>query len=411
MNIIKNNKNKIVIYSPNSKITHRDLVQSDFYFNMNKTFNIIWIFSGEPSQQFVKKIKNFKIIKPQTNIRLLIWEICFYLEELLIHKFWKWPNINTKLYLSDFKKNLINLIFKLKMDKIVTFFLKNILNLTVKKNKFFSNVDLFISFNGGKDLLSDDLLRLAKQNKVFSIHVPSGWDNISSKPLMVKPNKILVWGNQTKNLCKKLHKLNPEIVGSARIDKFNQYSFTKIQAKNKLKLNKKFKYILVAGSGVAFNEIKMIKLLTNYFKLKKINNYKIIYRPHPNKQINKADEKLNNKDFKDVIIDPTLKYKYKIKDFRILLSACDGIISPFSTSILESQFVGIPCLAVGYYEKKDGIKFNWKSFVTKSPHLKILRNSDLITSCYDMKDLNFKFDDLFIKIKKKKFKEEKKDVC
>ena len=34
------------------------------------------------------------------------------------------------------------------------------------------------------------------------IFVPAGWDNISSKPLIVKPDHILVWGEQTNDYVK-----------------------------------------------------------------------------------------------------------------------------------------------------------------------------------------------------------------
>lgn len=398
------NKKKIVIYSPNSKILHRDLIDSKFYSEINNNFNVSWVFAGEPSKDFKKIIKDYVILKHPRNFRLLLWEISYYLEELYIHKFWNWPNINTKLYLSKLKRNLINLIFFLKIGKLISIFFQYLLKRTVLKNEIFKNAKLFISFSGGKDLVSEDLFRLAKERKIFNILIPAGWDNISSKSIMVKPNKIFVWGKQTKNLCKKLHKINPEIIGSARFDEFNRYKINKKKAFSILKLNQKFKYILVAGSGVAFSEIKLINILLQYLKMKKLNNYRIIYRPHPNRQKNKNDQ-IINKEFKEkLILDPTLKRNYKIKDFKILLTASEGLISPFSTSIIESQFVGKPCMAVGYHDEQMKLKFNWKAFVTKSPHLKILRNSKSIIKCYDIDKINKKFDEFFNQIKHRKYK-------
>ena len=49
-------KKKILIYSPGKNILHRDLVDSNFYSFLNKSFDITWIFPEEPSEQFKKTL-------------------------------------------------------------------------------------------------------------------------------------------------------------------------------------------------------------------------------------------------------------------------------------------------------------------------------------------------------------------
>ena len=185
----------------------------------------------------------------------------YYLEEEIIHDFWNWPNINTKLYLSKSLKNLVYFFIKFKLNKIVIFLCKILLNLSFPKKNIFKKHEIFVSISGGKGLEYDDLMRNAEINDCKKIFVPAGWDNISSKPLIVKPDHILVWGEQTKRLCKKLHKINPLILGTARYDIYKN-NLSKKNSLKKLRLSEQKKYILVAGSGVTFNEKRLINRMS-----------------------------------------------------------------------------------------------------------------------------------------------------
>ena len=94
-------KKKLLICSPEAKILHRDLVDSEFYKYMSINFDVDWIFFfSKPSKNCLTQIKKFHIFKRPSNYRNKIWTILYYLEEEIIHDFWNWPNINTKLYLS-----------------------------------------------------------------------------------------------------------------------------------------------------------------------------------------------------------------------------------------------------------------------------------------------------------------------
>ena len=163
----------------------------------------------------------------------------------------------------------------------------------------------------------------------------------------------------------------------------------KKKALNKLGLSSRYKYILVAGSGVAFNEMKLINRTINYLNKNKLFNYKIIFRPHPQAQKRYNDEKIDFKTNPRVLLDPTIKRNYRLKDYPYLMSSMEGIITPYSTTIFEALSYNLPCLAVGYNEE-NRIIFNWKSFVINSPHLRVLKNRKFIISCLDSEDLELK---------------------
>ena len=304
-------KNKVLVYSPNNKILFRDFVETKFYSDFEKYYDVTWIFSGKLKRNLNLKGKVI-ILKDQNNFRNLIWTILFYLEELRLYSFWKWPNLNNQLYLSKKMRFFIKSIYFFKFDFFVIPICQYILNKTFTKYNFFNKKNIFVNINGGKDLLSDDLTRNAKIENIKTIAIPAGWDNISSKPFLEKPDEICVWGEQTQELCSKLHKIKSHIIGSAKFDIYKK-KINKTAAKKKFNLAYRYKYILVCGSAVVFNEKKFINKLEKFLIKKKFKNYKILYRPHPFSHIRKFDEEIDYKNSKIIIKDPSISNGYKLK--------------------------------------------------------------------------------------------------
>ncbi len=394
--IMKKFKRTIIVYSNASKMGHRDLYETHFYSNMEKYFNVIWLFDGEPIKNFKKKRKNYFVIKLKQNIRFLFWTYLFYLEEIIIKKK-QHPNIykNSRLYVNKLHKNIIEIIYLLKLDKIVKLLFDFILYKTTENYNFFSNADFFISISTGKDLLADDLARNAKKKNIPYFFIPAGWDHISGKPMLVRPDKIMVWGKQTKQLCKNIHNFKSEIIGSFKFDIYKK-NISKIHALKKLKLDHNFKYILVCGSVVVFNEHKLINKILKYLKNKKMKKYRIIYKPHPFAMKRIFDEKINFASPNKVIFSHKIKKEFKLEDYPYLLKSMEGIITPYSTMIVESLYNKVPCMAVGYTEKNQ-YGFDWRLHTVVAPHLKILKNKKFIINCLDENMFTKKFEE-FLKV-------------
>lgn len=392
-------KKKIIVYSAHDKIIFRDLFETNFYSELENNFDVTWIFSGKLKRKLRKRSKIITLQK-DLSYRNLIWTIIFYLEELKLYSFWNWPNLNTQLYLTKRLRFIIKSIYFLKVDRIIKFFFSLILTKTRKNFSFFKKHEIFINIGGGKDLLADDLTRNAKNLGLKTIFIPAAWDNISSKPFLEKPDHVCVWGPQTSKLCKILHNIEPYVLGVSKFDIYRT-KLKKSVAKKKLKLNKKFKYLLVSGSSVVFNEKKFINQLEKFLLKRKYNNYKIIYRPHPFSQIRKYDEDINYKESNKIIIDPTASSGFKLKDYPYLLSAVEGVITPYSTMILEAINYQLPCLALGYFEK-NSVHFNWKSFVLNAPHLQILKGKKFIIHCLEINKIEYSLNKFFDLIPKKK---------
>ena len=138
---------------------------------------------------------------------------------------------------------------------------------------------------------------------------------------------------------------------------------------------------------MVFNEKKFINKLEKFLIKKKFKNYKILYRPHPFSHIRKFDEEIDYKNSKIIIKDPSISNGYKLKNYPFLMSAIEGVITPYSTMVTEALNLGLPCLTLGYSEKNYNF-FQWKSFVQNAPHLKILKNKKFIVPCFEMKNID-----------------------
>ena len=80
----------------------------------------------------------------------------------------------------------------------------------------------------------------------------------------------------------------------------------------KIKSYFKFKYILFAESTLPVESSILPVLDKIISQNEKFKNLKIIYRPHPWRKSLKV---YNQKEFKNIIIDPQIKKNYSIKNF------------------------------------------------------------------------------------------------
>ena len=108
------------------------------------------------------------------------------------------------------------------------------------------------------------------------------------------------------------------------------------------------------------------------------------------------DEKINFGSPNKVIFSHKIKKEFKLEDYPYLLKSIEGIITPYSTMIVESLYNKVPCMAVGYTEKNQ-YGFDWRLHTVVAPHLKILKNKKFIINCLDENMFTKKFEK-FLKV-------------
>ena len=181
------------------------------------------------------------------------------------------------------------------------------------------------------------LLTALKELKIESIVQIDNWDNLSSKSYWtIKPDKILVFGEQMKDHAIKIHGFLPEtifVVGTPRMELLSNIN------KRKPVKNQEIT-IVYCGNSLINDESAIMKKLgeiTQRILKSEKRHVKIIYRPHPKRKTvdvlkrqkyNSLDKKIENKLWDD------LTYDF----YQDIINADLCIVSP-SSVILECMIL------------------------------------------------------------------------
>lgn len=227
-------------------------------------------------------------------------------------------------------------------------------NLKIQKICRKINPDLIIFPLQGAHLASFDLLQINKKTRTLGLI--DNWDNLSSRPTyQIKPEYISVWGEQTKKHAIKFQKFNKNKVFTIGTPRFDQYF---IKRDIYIKSNFNFKYILFLESFNNFENISVLLRLDNFISKKKVfKNYKIIYRPHPWQKKNRNI--IDEKKFKNLIIDPQLKKNYFTRNFSTaiqpnidyyssLIKNAEVVITGPTSMLIEASIFYKKILLLGY---------------------------------------------------------------
>jgi len=384
-------KKKKLIYIPNAKLIFRDLNYIGFFENVTINSHY-FIFTNKNNVPKNLDKKNYIITKRPNFFRYHIWDIRHYLLRTNYEKniFKTKPRQN--LDLDYIKIILCNLLFFFKLDRLVIHIFNKILNFSQPKNyEFLKKFKEIIFFGSPKDLNFDDLMYVCKKNKIKSKLIFTNWDNATTKPYYLKPDEVYCWGRETSKLSKKIHKISSKEIGSIRFEKHREVKkkynhIKKNQIKKKLNLDRNCKYLFFAGVTFPFDEKNSLKILNNVID-KKYKNLKIIYKAHPYGRV-KVDN-IFIKKLKNIIVIPENKFS-EFKNYYFLLNSIEGIISPFSTMVLEGLYYNKPALCLAFNDNNMNT-FDWNNNSLFQPHLQILRKYKNPIWCYEKSKLEEKF--------------------
>ena len=247
--------------------------------------------------------------------------------------------------------------------------------------------DLLLCPGSAMDSYSHFFLRSSKKLNIKSSMVISHWDYFTKKGLRFLPNKLLVWGEDMKKQALSVTKANHEdieIIGSPYFDRIPAFCNNK-----KIKINKKSDNlkIMFAGTAIPYDELNILNKLD---KLITKNNLKItiIYKPHP-----RAWDRKQSKStiFKNILF--YRKTEVALKDFLIF----DGLISPFSSMMIEFALFKKPSLGIFYNDKLNDWPMN---DLVNVKHIEPILDQKWFMYCIDEKMLKSTFMK-FIKVIKK----------
>ena len=212
--------------------------------------------------------------------------------------------------------------------------------------------DAFLAYTSVNSYFADDMVREAMRKKIPLLALTNNWDNLNTKSFVEPPPYLGVWGEQGFLIARLMHLIPPHrifIIGSPRFEIYRKLRPSKTQARKILNLKEDARVLLFCGAGVSFEESSLIIELEEAIAGGAIpHDVVILYKPHP-LRFKRANEKmLDFSLLKHVKLLESNRGLSELDVYPIMMAAADGVISPFSTMVIEGALAGLPALCLGY---------------------------------------------------------------
>ena len=227
--------------------------------------------------------------------------------------------------------------------------------------------DLIIAPASAMDTYSYYFIREARALNIPCAMIVSHWDYFSKKGLRITPDRLYVWGNDMYRTVLDTHFIPKEkvcILGAPHFDRYISSPYFNSPIVSNVDHNLT---ILFAGTGIPFDEENELAKLDRHIEKNKLN-ISLIYKPHPRGRSRKSKG--------------TYSYKHTTffdgADYDQLLLLADGLITPFSSMILEFALIGKPSLAIFYDDNLNDWNF---SEMNNEEHIKMVIEHNWLNVC------------------------------
>jgi hypothetical protein len=206
----------------------------------------------------------------------------------------------------------------------------------------------------------NDLVTECAARNIPLVVAMNSWDNPSTKRAVVgKPDRVLVWGPQTRAHAMRFIGMPPERVvsfGAAQFDVFREpprVDRAAFCARQGVAPSRRL--VLFAGSNAQTDEVAALEALDAAIEAGRLPDTAIIYRPHPWGGGGRGGARLIGRSFRHVVIDAAMRESLEkvssgaitlpdYRDTHDLLCAVDVVVSPLSTILLEAALHGKPAV-------------------------------------------------------------------
>jgi len=219
-----------------------------------------------------------------------------------------------------------------------------------------------------------EIVKAAKSKNINLVNFIASWDNLTSKGFfIVRPDKLLVWGQADKDSAIKEHGFDAEQITITGAPHFDGYFDNSVATDRKKfltdrKLDPENKIILFAGTSYnkLVHEPIIVERISAYLLENNKNDVFIWYRPHPLAMRIEALKKLNalpnvyaDEQIMKVHNDPLQKRGYSVYNedllhYKNLLNACEGVITFFSTMGLECALFKKTAIYINFHYDANG---------------------------------------------------------
>jgi hypothetical protein len=211
-------------------------------------------------------------------------------------------------------------------------------------------------------LFVNDVVHIGRELRIPTVLIMNSWDNPSTKRTVVgKPDRLLVWGEQTKAHAIKYVGMQPQDVvlfGAAQFEIYRRPPrVDNLAFREQYGIQRDCPILLYAGSSKGSDEVAHLRMIEDAIDGGQLPSVAIIYRPHPWGRGGFQGHRLLDEPWRHVIIDRSMRsYLEAVREKRDrvfladyadthdLLANIDVLVSPLSTIILEAMLHGKPAL-------------------------------------------------------------------
>lgn len=247
-----------------------------------------------------------------------------------------------------------------------------------------------------------ELLKAARALGIPSVAFPASWDTLTSKGcFLVPPDYLLVWGEQSVRHAVERHDFPRDRVFATGAPQLDVYAPRRPAESREAFLSRRGidpakRVILFAGTTISYWEDEPLQLraLSETVASGELKDCVIWYRPHPRRAYRDV---VPLRDLPGVYVDDQVihqktegaaSYSTRPEDllhYRSLMEASEGLITAFSTMIIEAAMMGKPSLVVGF-GRSDGTRARLIEHSEYEHSLEVLATPG-VTLCGSMDDL------------------------
>jgi hypothetical protein len=225
--------------------------------------------------------------------------------------------------------------------------------------------DLVVTATFIHDAVDVDIRKAARERQVPVLGFPASWDTLTSKGcFLVPPDALMVWGEDTHRHAVDYHDYPPDRVVVTGPPHFDVYAPSwpaepREGFLSRRGIDPRHRVLLFAGTTVTYmaDEPLQIRALSDLVARGELADCAIWYRPHPRRSARDVGELASLPGV--YVDDQVLRHQGRgrpaysvarddLAHYRGLMDACEGVITAFSTMIIEAALMGKPSLVVGF---------------------------------------------------------------
>ncbi|MBI3899058.1 MAG: hypothetical protein HY308_12290 [Gammaproteobacteria bacterium] len=259
--------------------------------------------------------------------------------------------------------------------------------------------DLIIVPGSALDSYSHMVLRSAQRLGIRSAMIISHWDYFSKKGLLrVAPDRIYVWGDDMASLAVGRNGVDRNAVCVVGAPQFEKYRQLRLEMQDEYRCALGYPrdgvLVLFAGTAVPYDELSVLRELSEIAAQPRFAGCRIVYRPHPRAWERRSVESVDPKSLANVLLDvATAVDATSDAHYLALIGAVNGVASPFSTMILEGAIAGKPAFCISFSDNVNDWNF---AEANNTEHIQAIMGRSWLTVCTQRRQLREQFENYLI---------------